>query len=411
MSDSHPMNIAIVPSAFHPSVGGVEELVRQLALEQRRLGWGTVVATNRWPRNLAERDEVDGIPVRRYAFRVGGGNFRRNIAAMLLSGTESRKFHRDLKADRIDALHVQCVSCNAPYALRAQQTMGVPLVVSLQGELTMDANQIFQRKTRDQEMYRHVLRRADYITACSGQTLKESEDFLGESLAHKSRVVYNGVRLEEFARAASFASPLHPSRPYILAIGRHVTQKGFDVLVRAFAQSGGQTHDLLLAGDGPERPALESLAAELNLGGNIKFLGAVSHDIAVSLFTGCSFFVLPSRHEPMGIVNLEAMAAGKAVVATRVGGVPELVLHDETGLLVPPDDAPVLAAALAQLTANADLRARMGQAGRRRVQQFSWRALADQYEQTYLEAMQRHRSESRPSSTNMAPKHQLPTEA
>jgi glycosyltransferase involved in cell wall biosynthesis len=91
----------------------------------------------------------------------------------------------------------------------------------------------------------------------------------------------------------------------------------------------------------------------------------------------------------MGIVNLEAMAAGKPVIATNVGGVPELVLHDQTGLLLPPDNADAMAAAIAALVRDADLRGRFGEAGRRRADQFSWPALADQYDQVYREAIQR----------------------
>jgi glycosyltransferase involved in cell wall biosynthesis len=83
------------------------------------------------------------------------------------------------------------------------------------------------------------------------------------------------------------------------------------------------------------------------------------------------------------------MAAGKPVIATDVGGVPELVLQNQTGLLVPPDSADALAAAIAPLVRDADLRGRLGEAGRRRATQFSWPALADQYDQVYRDAIQR----------------------
>ncbi|MGA2231167.1 MAG: glycosyltransferase family 4 protein [Tepidisphaeraceae bacterium] len=384
MTAPRTLNVALIPSAFHPSVGGVEELVRQLALEQRRRGSDSRVATNRWPRDLPQTELVDGIPVTRYAFRVGGGDLRRNLAAAAFFQPTVRRLCRDLKSAGTDVLNLQCISCNAPYAVAAAKSLGLPLVVTLQGELTMDANQIFQRP-REQEMYRQTLADADAVTACSRQTLREAEDFYGDRLSEKSRVIYNGVNLGEFAAA----TPHHWPRPYILAIGRHVRQKGFDVLLNAFAKAGAQSHDLLIAGDGPERSALETLAGQLHLGKSIQFLGSVTHFKAVELFLGCSFFVLPSRHEPMGIVNLEAMAAGKPVIATNVGGVPELVLHDQTGLLVPPDNAEAMAAAIAALVRDADLRGRFGEAGRRRAVQFSWPALADQYDQVYREAIQR----------------------
>jgi glycogen(starch) synthase len=378
------MNVALIASAFHPSVGGVEELVRQLALEQRRRGGDARVATNRWPRDLPRTELVDGIPVARYAFRVGGGDLKRRLAAAAFFQPTLRRLCRDLKNAAVEVLNLQCVSCNAPYAVAAAQALGLPLVVTLQGELTMDANQVFQRP-REQEMYRQTLAAADMVTACSKQTLREAQDFFGARLAHKSRVIYNGVRLDEFVSAAGYQWP----RRYILAIGRHVRQKGFDVLLKAFAKCADKTHDLLIAGDGPERAALEALASELQLGSTVRFVGSVPHSRAVELFLGCEIFVLPSRHEPMGIVNLEAMAAGKPVIATEVGGVPELVLHEQTGLLVQPDNADALAAALRRMMQDGDLRHRLGEAGRRRAGQFSWPALADQYDQVYAEATER----------------------
>ncbi len=378
-----PINVAILSSAFHPSIGGVEELVRQLALEQKRRGWPTIVATNRWPRDLPGVEEIDGVTVRRYSFRVPGANLSRNLAAAVLGPMTLRQMCRDFRAIGVDLLHLQCVSSNAPYAIAAAKRLGIPLVATLQGELTMDANQTFQKRESDRQLYRDLLASCDAVTACSAQTLREAEEFFGSSLAHKGRVIYNGIRMEDFSKAVPFAW----SRPYILAIGRHVKQKGFDVLIQAFAQAKAAGVDLMIAGDGPENSALRKMSEGLP----VHFVGRVDHDKAVSLFMGCHFFVLPSRHEPMGIVNLEAMAAGKAVIASDVGGVPELVVRDESGLLVKPDDVRALARAIGVLSDDGDLRNRFGAAGRKRVEQFTWLALADQYEQVYRRAMARRK--------------------
>jgi glycosyltransferase involved in cell wall biosynthesis len=105
------------------------------------------------------------------------------------------------------------------------------------------------------------------------------------------------------------------------------------------------------------------------------------------LFQGCAFFVLPSRQEPLGIVNHEAMAASKAVIASRTGGVPEIVVDGETGLLVPPGEVEPLTWALRRLAGDLGLRARLGVAGRQRVRQFTWDALAAAYRQVYEAAL------------------------
>lgn len=342
------MRSAIFASAFHPSVGGVEETVLELAHEQRRRGDRPVILTNRWPRSLPDREQYDGLSVRRYAFRVPDRPIKQLVSSLLLNAATLRHVCADLRADRTELLHVQCVSCGAYYALRAKRRLGLPLVVTLQGELTMDATGLFQRSPFARSLMRSTLAAADAITACSAQTLDEAQAFFGQPFGERASVIYNGVRLHDFDRL----TPYSHVRPYILAIGRLVKQKGFDVLLRAFAltrHSGVHSHDLLLAGDGPERPHLARLASELALSDCVRFTGPVEHAEALRLFAGCAFFVLPSRHEPMGIVNLEAMAAGKAVIASRVGGVPELVDDERTGLLVPGDDAPALERAIVRL--------------------------------------------------------------
>jgi alpha-maltose-1-phosphate synthase len=104
----------------------------------------------------------------------------------------------------------------------------------------------------------------------------------------------------------------------------------------------------------------------------------------IQLLSHATVFVCPSVYEPLGIVNLEAMACGTAVVASRVGGIPEVVLQGETGLLVPPADPGALADAVNELVADPDRAAAMGETGRRRaVERFSWRAIAEQTLELY----------------------------
>ena len=377
-----PLNVAIFASAFHPHVGGVEELCRQLAVEYRRRGLGVAVLTNRWPRDLPAHEVVEGVEVHRLAMRVPAEGVKAKIS-WALSAAAVRREMMGLLADlRADVLHVQCVSCNAAYALAARRRLaGVPLVVTLQGELTMDATRLFQRAAWAKRVLRRSLAGADAITACSGQTLAEAQAWFGRPFGDRARVVYNGVAASD----ANVRPWPHP-RPYVLAIGRHVEQKGFDLLLRAFARLSADPafgHDLLLAGDGVEHAALRAMADELKLGDRVTFPGRVDHATAMRLFAGCSFFVLPSRHEPFGIVNLEAMAAGTAVVATAVGGVPEIVTDGSNGLLVPAGDVAALAAAVGRVAADADLRGELGTAGQARAAKFTWPAIADQYVAIY----------------------------
>jgi glycosyltransferase involved in cell wall biosynthesis len=156
-------------------------------------------------------------------------------------------------------------------------------------------------------------------------------------------------------------------RPLILFAGRMVPYKGVDVLLRALA---GIDAAAVLAGSGPSRDAWMALARELGIADRIRFAGEVPHEELAALYHACDVFVLPSvtRAEAFGYVQLEAMACGRPVVSTRLAsGVPWVNRDGETGLTVPPGDPAALGTALALLTADADLRQRLGAAGRARV--------------------------------------------
>ncbi len=379
------MNAALYASAFYPSLGGVEEVVRQLAHEQQKAGARPLILTNRWPKDLPAREEFEGLPVRRHIFRVPDASFRQRLGAWLYSKGTLRDLCRATREHAAEVVHVHCVSSNAYYARLVKRRLGLPLVVTLHGELSMDATGLYQKSRFAQSVLRSVLDDADAITACSGQSLEEAERFYGKPFGERGRVIHSGVRVTEIAEAA----PHRRERPYVLAIGRHVPQKGFDCLLRAFSQlvrDGERAHDLLLAGDGEERASLEALAGELGLGRRVEFLGRVDRKRAAGLFRGCALFVLPSRLEPMGIVNLEAMAAGKAVVASRTGGVPELLQDGVTGLLATPGDPESLASAIRALLASPEARGRMGDEGRARAARFDWSAVAVRYADAYSAA-------------------------
>lgn len=375
------VNIALFPSAYFPSLGGVEELTRQLAHEYRRAGHGVVVVTNRWPRNLPRHEVLEGIPLYRIPMRVPEGSLRVRLNCGLTRGLIVRELLRILRQHQTDILHIQCVSSNGYYALRARAALGLPLVSTLQGELTMDASGLYQRFAYARALLRRVLDESDCVTACSAKTLSDGEAFFGRPLGERGHVVFNGARLEDFAGPVPPYS--HP-RPYILALGRLVPQKGFDVLLRAFAlaQTGG--HDLIIAGDGPEAPALEALAAELGVAERVYFPGRADRARAVALFRGAAFLVLSSRaDEGLPVVCAEGLAAGLPIIATRSGGAPEAVEDGANGLLVEKENVPQLAAAITRLAGDPAMRRRFAQAAQARAADFAWPRIARQYLELY----------------------------
>jgi glycosyltransferase involved in cell wall biosynthesis len=174
----------------------------------------------------------------------------------------------------------------------------------------------------------------------------------------------------------------------LLCAAALIHRKGIDVLLEAAARlaARGLHPELWLAGEGPERGALEASARALGLAPRARFLGARA-DVP-DLLAACDAFVLPSRREGLGVAALEAMALARPVVASRVGGLAEAVLHEGTGLLVPPEEPAALADALERLLRDPALRERLGAAGPARVAaRHSAKAMVDAYAALYAEVL------------------------
>ena len=373
--------VALFPSAFHPHVGGVEELTRQLGLELLRRGSPPLIVTNRYPTDLPRADDVEGLAVRRERFSVPERRLRPLVGFAAHTARSRKRIAGALDEYQPEVLHVQCVSSNGWYALAEKRRTGIPLVVSLQGELTMDANRVYQRSRMLRGLWRRVIDAADVVTACSGFVLREAEDHYEESLGERGHVVPNGVAMAETGSIVPYDHP----RPYVLGIGRMVHQKGFDLLLEAFQRiaHGHADVDLLLAGDGDERFALESLAQRLALQDRVFFLGSRQHAVALSLFRGAQIFVLPSRHEPQGIVVLEAMAVETPVVAAAVGGVPEVVKHGINGWLFGGSEVGELAARLDTLLSSRGPYQDLVAAGLATARSHDWPTITDRYCDVY----------------------------
>jgi alpha-maltose-1-phosphate synthase len=211
----------------------------------------------------------------------------------------------------------------------------------------------------------------------------------------RTRVIYNGIDTSEYAPDPSsdvlsrFA--IDPGRPYVIFVGRITRQKGVPVLLRA-ASLLDPAAQLVLCAGAADTPELRDEVTSLVNGLQASRTGVFwipemlpKRDI-IQLLSHATVFACPSVYEPLGIVNLEAMACGTAVVASRVGGIPEVVEGGVTGLLVPPDDTAALADALNALLRDPVRAEAMGRAGRERaVKSFSWDTVAAQTASLYAE--------------------------
>ena len=213
--------------------------------------------------------------------------------------------------------------------------------------------------------------------------------------AERIRVIRNGIDTAEYRPDPNTdvleRYGIDLARPYVIFVGRITRQKGVPVLLRAASGLIPEAQLVLLAGAADTQEQLAEVT-ELVDGLRATRSGVFwipemlpKHDV-IQLLTHATVFAIPSVYEPLGIVNLEAMACGTAVVGSRTGGIPEVVADGETGLLVPAGEPEPLAAALNTLLSDPDRAAAMGQAGRKRaVAEFGWPAIAAQTADLYAE--------------------------
>jgi glycosyltransferase involved in cell wall biosynthesis len=251
------------------------------------------------------------------------------------------------------------------------------------------------RQTRMRRLVRPLMRiamgRAAAIIATSPDYLASSEEL--RPYIGKCRIIPYGVdlmRLEpganELARAADLRKQL--PGPIVLAVGRLIYYKGFDVAIRAMAKVDAT---LLLVGEGPLRKSLEDLSDSLGVAAKIRFAGEVHNRDLLPYYLASDVFVFPSvaRSEAFGIVQLEAMACRLPIVNTQLdSGVPYASRHLETGLTVPPGDVVALGSALRRLLESPTERKRFGVAGRLRVErEFSSLTMTSRHLDLYTELL------------------------
>ena len=264
--------------------------------------------------------------------------------AQLRSGRAAGRWARG----KADVLHGHGLARVLLYAV-ASKTSGLPLVVTLH-------NLVPSLSLPEKLVARAALSVARKVI-CVSEAVSQSA--AGLVPKEKRVVIRNGVATPSPNNGEPEGkSPMIGVEGAILCVARLAPEKGIDTLLDAMKRLPDAR--LIVAGDGPERTALESRA-----GKNVAFLGFVE-DIP-ALLGQVAIVAVPSRSEGLGLSALEAMAAGKPVVASSVGGLREVVVHGETGLLVPPGDPDALAEALKSLFEDPERARKMGEAGRARI--------------------------------------------
>jgi glycogen(starch) synthase len=357
------MRVLLWAGSFLPRIGGVEVVVDRLV---RTLGRRGVEFTIVAPAECGAPAEGvhAGAPVFRFPFLEALAT--QDVPRI----SRIRRRVAELKASFApDLVHVHAFHPGLLFHLETAETSPARSILTLHDWPALGYG--------PETVPGRVVRTADRVVACSEATLALARRAVPE-IGSAASVIPNGAPAPALRPA-----PLPFDPPRILYLGRLVPRKGVDRLVDAMASLSARwpAARLVIAGDGPARTDLERRVAAHGLTARTEFAGWVPPDEVPALINRCTLAVVPSLgHEGFGLAAVEAARMARPVVATRVGGLPEIVRHGRTGLLVPDGDAGALARAIATLLASPDTATRLGQAARRRVgRRFSWHAFARSY--------------------------------
>ncbi|MEU4470499.1 glycogen synthase [Micromonospora sp. NPDC023888] len=390
MTEPTPLRVDLLTREYPPEVyGGAGVHVEYLARELRHRADVRVhcFGLPRTEPGVTAYAEPPGLTGANAALRTMGVDLEMAAGAAGADVVHSHTWYANLAGHTAKLLH------------------GVPHVVtahSLEPLRPWKAEQLGGGYALSSWIERTAMEAADAVIAVSGGMRTDVLTAYPQIDPDRVRVVYNGIDTIQYAPDQNTdvldRLGVDPSRPSVVYVGRITRQKGLPYLLRAARELPADTQLVLLAGapDTAEIAAeVEELVAELraNRSGVVWVAEMLPKPEVIQVLTHATVFVCPSVYEPMGIVNLEAMACETAVVATATGGIPEVVADGETGLLVPIEQAtdgsgrPLaperfvadLAAAINTLLADPARTGRFGLAGRRRaVDHFSWDAIAGQ---------------------------------
>jgi glycosyltransferase involved in cell wall biosynthesis len=305
----------------------------------------------KWPRDLVDRHE------RKYGPSVKAEQRARNALY----------FADHFKRRGVDHVHVHFANRAAHTAMFLKEISGIPFSVTAHG-------QDFMKDLGDDDLLREICAAAEFVAAETDY----SRDLLRQRCpdsAAKIHRVYNGMDLERFP--APHYEISGNTTPRIISIGRLVAFKGFEYLIDACANLArrGLEFTCEIIGDGPLHGDLEARIKKLNLSDRVHLLGSLSQGAVLEKLGAADIFALASVTDTQGAsdvfptVIIEAMAAARPVVSTRLAGIPESVVDGETGLLVSPENTMALAEALGRLIEDAKLQLHYGRAGRARIEQ------------------------------------------
>lgn len=363
------MRLLYWTETYAPLIGGVQTYARQFIRAIQKRGYEVAVVTVRLD-DSPENEVLDGAVVHRLPIHdVLRG---RDPAAFLSLRKKIEAIRQEFQPD---IGHVNFYGPSIAMYFETNKRAPLPTVVATHMDLSKGGGfGAIVGRAFDQ---------AAWITAVSATALDDLTDAFPD-IGGKSSFIYNGLETDDIRPV-----PLPAGGPQILCIGRLVKEKGFDTALEAFVHIRRSFPDarLTIAGDGPERGPLEQQAQTLGLGDSVSLPGWVAPEAIYDLIGQSTLIVAPSRvREAFGLTALEAALMARPVVATRAGGLQEVVIDGETGYLVPVDDAAALAGRVEEVLGTPSAAERLGEAARvSALARFSIDANAAAYDALYRE--------------------------
>jgi len=306
-------------SSYHPRIGGLENASKEYAFYMKEKGWNVHVITNRYPRHLSEQDYLDGIEIVRFSFFHSPLNYIRNhrldlfFAWLFFKPLTLFKLIVHFFRTRPDVVNLhfpdqQLFEC---YLLKLM--FRFKLIISLHGNEVERMDDLNKKSLRCY-FYNKLFYSAEFITGCSQYLLKEFQEIFPQKDSGKCFTVHNGVGELYLTHNVTENKINH-----IFTAARFVPKKGFELLIEAFQK---KTDNALLIAGGNKKE-LDELGFEIKNG--ISLLGKLSPAEMATQLAESKITVIPSITEPYGIIVAEAICCGSPIVATNVGGIPEVI--------------------------------------------------------------------------------------
>lgn len=383
------MRILHINPFFYPYQGGTENYLYELCKRLSKKHSMSVV-TSRLP-NTKSVDEVE----RTRVYRVRAIILRKLPAflppPLSIPISFKKKLMEICKKERPDIIHLHNrFFINFAMVAFWKRSLGAPLFLTLHDARPVGISEEidFWGQLYDDLAGKRIMLQCDWIIANSRWTLNIT--LPKEYPREKAEVIYNGVDTKKFRKVKTDLKDKLGCECMSTTVCRLIPQKGVEYLIRALPKVKGDFKAVII-GKGPELPRLKLIAKRLGVEKRIEFISTVlPEQKLIEYYSASDFFILPSLWEPFGIVLVEAMACGNPIVATKAGGIPEVVTPD-CGILVESRNPHMIAEAVNTLASDRQKRERMAKNARKRAEKvFDFDIIAGEVERSYMRFMERY---------------------